>query len=85
MSTKKKPEKNTADHEPAATVISMFGGYKRLAELLGLSRTWVWRWKASKEKGGTSGLIPQEHHGSILAAARGEGIELSIADLSKYK
>jgi len=65
---------------PAEVVIEKFGGHRRLAGLINVSVSRVYRWNYPKERGGTGGLIPQKHHGALLTAARAEGVSLEPVD-----
>ena len=64
-----------ADH-----VISKCGGVPVVSEITGASVSRVYRWRMSKDRGGTGGLIPSSHHVAILNGARARGIDLSPAD-----
>jgi len=65
----------------AERVIDAFGGASRLADLTGIDNSSVYRWKYSKEKGGTNGAIPHANHGVIMAAALKNKIKLTRSDL----
>lgn len=57
----------------AARVIKKVGGVPRVAKICGRSEFSVYKWKWSKAKGGTGGLIPSDSAQKLmLAAARGE-------------
>ncbi len=60
----------------AQAVIDMLGGPAAAAKAVGIGRTQVWRWTASKDSGGTDGLIPQERHETIMRYCRDRGIYL---------
>ena len=64
--------------EPAASIIERFGGPTKVAALLGVHRTRVHNWKATR--GGTGGLIPQRYHVRLLEEARRAGIPLTAND-----
>lgn len=68
--------------EPANTIIKKFNGLKALAEAADVSVHTVMRWRTPKEKGGTGGIVPHWHIGTILQAAKSRGIELSPVDFS---
>lgn len=63
----------------AARVIEKCGGDKATADLIGVDRSVVTRWRIRKP-GGTGGLIPAKHQGRLLARARERGIVLTEAD-----
>lgn len=46
------------EHTPARMVITAAGGYRRLADLLGISRETPYKWTRPPERGGTGGRIP---------------------------
>lgn len=64
----------------AKRVIMKLGGDRAVARLLGVHPTTVIRWRISKERGGTGGLIPSWHQATLLRLAAERGIELSPAD-----
>ncbi|MBX9876352.1 MAG: hypothetical protein K2X84_15935 [Beijerinckiaceae bacterium] len=66
--------------EPASTIIGRFGGPTKVAALLGIGRVRVSNWKRPKERGGTGGRVPQDHHPTLLAAAADLGISLCAED-----
>lgn len=66
--------------DPAATVLAVCGGIPRVAALLELSRSSVWRWTQPKEKGGTGGVVPTKHQSALLKKARDHGIRLFPSD-----
>lgn len=66
--------------EPAQTIINLFGGEAAIAAVAGTAVSAPYRWRSSREQGGTGGLIPQRHHPSILAFARANGIRLDASD-----
>jgi hypothetical protein len=63
--------------EPAASIISKFGGPSKVAALLGVHRTRVSTWKSPK---GT-GVIPQRYHLRLLDEAKRSGVPLTANDL----
>ena len=78
----------TTPQTPADRVIAAFAdatghnGEVNLARACGLrSPATVFRWKYPRDKGGTGGLIPANHHARILAAAEARGIGLKADDL----
>lgn len=60
----------------AQVVIDLLGGPQAAAKAAGVGRTQVWRWTASKNSGGTEGIIPQERHEPIMRYCRDKGIYL---------
>lgn len=66
--------------EPAASIIRKLGGEGAAAKLTGATYTAPYRWQASREKGGTGGLIPQRYHRMLLDHARAAGIDLRAED-----
>ncbi|RXT18356.1 MULTISPECIES: hypothetical protein [unclassified Bosea (in: a-proteobacteria)] len=66
--------------EPASTIISRFGGPTRVASILGIGRVRVSNWKRPRDKGGTGGRVPQDHHPKLLAEASRLGIALAAED-----
>lgn len=70
------------DHcEPAASLISKFGGLREVAGIAGVSITQVQRWRLPKKNGGTGGAVPHWHHGKFRDAAREREIPLKANDL----
>jgi hypothetical protein len=66
--------------EPAQTIIAKLGGVNAVSKITGVHRTRVFAWKRSRATGGTDGRIPQSHIETMIAFARENGIELSLAD-----
>jgi len=64
----------------ASRVITKCGGYKTVAEWLGLSISRVYRMTYPKSRGGTGGLIPAEHQQTLLRKAQDEDIALCPDD-----
>lgn len=56
--------------DPAYTVIKKLGGLENAALASGASESWVSRWRVSKDRRGTGGLIPSKYHSRILEWAR---------------
>jgi hypothetical protein len=71
MTTTKLPRRSHAE-----VVIDLLGGTQKVQEIVGIGRVQVWRWTASKEQGGTGGVIPQRHHRAILAYCRKNRIDV---------
>jgi hypothetical protein len=61
-------------------VIAKCGGPQAVADMLGISRNAVDRWKYAVESGGTGGIIPTRRQIELVEKARARGIELSPAD-----
>lgn len=66
---------------PAAQVIEAFEGVRPTARALELNPSTVCRWQKPKEKRGSGGLIPSEHHAKILRVARERGLRLTAEHL----
>lgn len=66
--------------EPASSIIRQLGGPNKVAEIVGVHRTRVSNWKRSRDDGGTGGMIPFKHVPALIAAAKGDGIELTADD-----
>lgn len=66
--------------ESQAARIIRLCGVKRIAKWAGVTETSVYRWDHAKEKGGSGGVIPSEHHQLILNGALAEGCALTPAD-----
>jgi hypothetical protein len=62
--------------EPAYTIITICGGFRAVAEMIGRDETRVRRWTYPKERGGTDGLIPTDAGQALMAEARLRGIPL---------
>lgn len=65
----------------AARVCKKFGGAGKLARLLGLNRTTVYKWTYPRSKDGLGGQIPVQYFNEILNKAKDEGIKLKLVDL----
>ena len=63
----------------ATRIIEKFGGSRRLAKLLGLDASAVYRWTYQGKKG-AGGAIPTRHQNRLLQEAAAHGIDLSPAD-----
>lgn len=66
--------------DPAKTIIAALGGVEAVAKITGKHVSRVYRWMASKERGGTDGLIPIEQALKLLRHARTNGVPLSADD-----
>lgn len=65
---------------PAERIIDKFKGEANVAKAAGVDVSRVHRWRYSKERGGTGGVIPTRHQQNLLDHARESGIDLSPAD-----
>lgn len=63
--------------EPAASIIRLLGGNKKVAEILGVAPERVAAWKQSKRHRGGNGVIPLKHTLELLAYAQANGIRLT--------
>jgi hypothetical protein len=83
--SKSKRLDNVEDHmtTPAQRVIEAFGGVRKTARLLELNPATVCRWTKPRppDGRGSGGLIPSDHHRSILDAAKREGVAITAEDL----
>lgn len=61
-------------------VIEKCGGPQAVADMLGITRNAVDRWKYAVESGGTGGIIPTRRQRELMEKARERGIELSPSD-----
>lgn len=66
---------------PADTVIAVFGGMQRIADILGINRSSVWRWQTKRALPQLDGRVPAQYHVELLAAAKERGIHLTCTDL----
>lgn len=64
----------------AQRVIDKCGGPAKVAEMVGVHQSRVYRWTYPKDRGGTGGTIPSKHQEKLLNRARRRGINLSPAD-----
>ncbi len=76
--------------EPARTIILKMGGAPRVAKILNIHESAVYRWvwpKKPKKKGarGTGGLIPAERQKQIMAWSRQNGHPVNIEDFHRYQ
>lgn len=65
----------------AARVIAKFGSACKLAKLLQVEDSTVYRWTYSKAQGGTDGIIPGKQLRRVLEAAKLAGVVISPTDL----
>ncbi|MBM2293808.1 hypothetical protein JQX09_17915 [Sulfitobacter pseudonitzschiae] len=66
--------------EPATSIIKAFGGTRAVSELTGVHIAQVSKWRWSKERGGTDGLIPMKHSVVLLREARVQNIDVKPED-----
>ena len=66
---------------PARMVITAAGGYRRLADLLGVSRETPYKWTRPAERGGTGGRIPTPQLRPVWRLIRQEGWPISAEQL----
>lgn len=65
---------------PAERIIEKFGGAAKLAELLQVDVSRVYRWTYPADRGGTGGLIPTKHQHRLIEIGRDHGIKIAPAD-----
>ena len=75
-------ERPTAEYKQAERIIDKFGGVPRMALILSLAPTTIYKWTYPKERGGTNGLIPTHNIKGIRQAAPDVGIKLSDSDFA---
>lgn len=63
----------------ASKIIARFGGEKRIAEMLGISRVTVYRWTYSAPYG-TDGLVPATKINRLREIAREQGVLIQDRD-----
>jgi hypothetical protein len=73
--------KQTVRMNPAAHIISVMGGVRELARLLGIDSSIVSRWQLPKGRRGQDGRIPAEYQGRILAMAQEQGMPITADDV----
>lgn len=66
--------------EPASSIIQKLGGEAIVAKVTKTSYTAPYRWQAPRDKGGTGGRIPQDHHRPLLDYARDNEIPLTAEE-----
>lgn len=67
-------------HKVAERVINKCGGPRKVAKMLGLTPTAVYKWTYPFEAGGTNGLIPTKRVIELMVAAKFYGITLTPED-----
>ena len=65
---------------PAERVIEKLGGPKRVAKVLKIDQSNVYRWNYPRKKGGNDGQVRGRHMQKLLAYARKHGIDLDPSD-----
>lgn len=65
---------------PASEIISRCGGFKAVADWLGLERTAVQRWTYPSPKG-SGEQVPMKHWAPLINAARDHGKIVTIEEL----
>lgn len=65
---------------PASKIIERCGGFKAVADWLGLERTAVQRWTYPSPKG-TGEQVPMKHWLPLIDAARAAGVEVLLSEL----
>jgi hypothetical protein len=65
---------------PAQQIIARLGGEAQVSFITGTAYTAPYRWQASRQKGGTGGLIPQRYHRGLIDYARAKGIPLAAEE-----
>ncbi len=64
----------------AGRVIAKCGGVAQTAKLCGRSPVSVHKWRHTREKGGTGGLVPTEAAQALMAAAQRGEVSLTAED-----
>lgn len=67
--------------EPASTVIARLGGVSKVASVCEVNISTVQRWRMSKEKGGSDGVIPARYMPRLLQHAAATGAPVSAEDI----
>lgn len=68
--------------EPANSIITKFGGVDAVAAIVDTTAGQVRRWRRTKEKGGTGGIVPHWHVEKLVSAAQARRIKLKPADFA---
>lgn len=80
---------NTPESRPPTTqaerVIKKFGNARKLATILQLDPSTVYKWDMPASKGGTDGRIPSDKLERIMAVARVHGVMLTDDDINPRK
>lgn len=64
----------------AGKIILKCGGHQKVADMLGLDVSQIYRWTYPKSRGGTGGIIPTKRQNKLLQVARNSGIEINPDD-----
>lgn len=64
----------------AQRIIDKCGGINRTAEIVGRTKSVVYRWTYQKEKGGTGGVVPADAQRAIIAAAKKGLVDVDPSD-----
>jgi DNA-binding transcriptional regulator YdaS (Cro superfamily) len=65
----------------AEVVIGKFGSACKLAKLLGVEDSTVYRWTYARANGGTDGIIPGPALRKVLEVAAASGVVITAQDL----
>lgn len=66
--------------DPAKTIIAKAGGIDAVAEITGKHVSRIYRWRQSREVGGTGGVVPHDDATKLLQAAKDRGLDITPAD-----
>ena len=66
--------------DPADTIIRKFGGISAVARITCVTVHSVMRWRKSRERGGTGGLIPSRHNQVLMEHAVANDLPITAAD-----
>ncbi|MBL3571652.1 hypothetical protein BV509_10285 [Rhodovulum sulfidophilum] len=69
----------------ADKIIAKCGGVARTAEIVGVRKNWIYRWRLPRERGGTGGEIPRTAQLKIMEAARQGLVAISPDDFFPNK
>lgn len=64
----------------ADKIIDKCGGVANVAALAGCTENWVYRWRMSKEDGGTGGRVPHKAQVALIEAARAGKCDVEPSD-----
>lgn len=62
--------------EPANSIVNVLGGPAKVADVLKVNKSIVYRFMTPRELGGRGGTIPHWYHGDLIAYARTLGFDL---------
>ncbi len=65
---------------PASQIIERCGGFKIVADWLGMDRSGVQRWTYDPPKG-AGDRVPMRHWSALIAKARANGVEIQPSEL----